>query len=263
MPGAAPREVKFFDGPLPPSCDSSELRVTTVSGTSTFPVGGDQLIWPTSWDSFTVIKYNAPLSANVLIAGWGRGSERFEDREVRELEHTVVLLPGQTPSLACAGGEKRVIATETRGYVQLSGLTGLPCGEAVSGSLTYCSSEHCNDPTYDSYMLHGTLDGDMKRFVTGDKSFEEPLLALTLGHSVLVGRTSRTAGGELQLEEGAFLDNVTGKLYCVGSLSGSLDEGAVGQVTFSDFRRALPCPETTAGPKIEGCAPLAQAPEED
>lgn len=256
------RPVEYFEGELPEPCETSELRITSGQTRTVFDTGyREQLIWTTSWDSFYIRTHTLPLSEGGLIAGWGEGGARFEDGETRSLDKTLVLLPQAPARLYCAGGNRRVIASGGKGYVTLTGLSGLGCGESVEGSLTYCSSAYCNDETYDSYMLHGSLDGRDMRLVTGEKDYRDSLINFSIGYSFLVASTTLAPSGELGLEKGAFLDLVTGELYCMGTLHGTLEDGAIGQVTFSDFRRALPCEADPDGPRAEACFERDQSPE--
>lgn len=253
------RPVVHFEGTLPESCDTSELRITYGGTREVFDIAHhEQLIWKTSWDSSYIGAQTLPVADGGLLAGWAEGSASFEEGEVRSLDRTLVLLPRAPAQLYCAGGDSQVIASAGKGYVILTDLSALACGDKVEGSLTYCSS--CDDPTYDSYMLHGRLEARELRLVTGEKDYRDSLIVLRIGHSFLVATTTRGDSGGLAIEKGAFLDLATGELYCIGALEGMLEEGAIGEVTFSEFRRALACEPDPEGPQVEGCFERDQGP---
>ena len=249
---AAARMPTLLDATsLPEACTSSFYR-TTFDGVTTEldATYVDGPVWRTSWDSFRV--YAQALPTENLNGVWavGPSSEPFVDREFRTLDTTLIFASGRTPELLCAGGERRVVKSGDGAHVLLTDLGPLRCSdEPVTGELVYC------DDCYNGgAAIQGTLDGESILDRTGSRTSIGSLIYFRLGFSVLAARTRTTGDNQLALEAGAYL-SLSEKLYCIGAASGSLADGGIGTVTFTNFTRAEPCSASATAASIEICSP--------
>jgi hypothetical protein len=214
-----------------PVCETASLEVAGAGG-STENWASQQLLFPTSWQTFRGYAMRGPIDALTGIWTTGPISAPFEEREVRAVSSALIASAGQ---LRCAAGERRALRNGSYAALELQGLGALTCsGEVVPGELRYCHDCYLGD-----YALTGTLEGEAVREVTGSHERIGDTLFLQVGWGVLIAHFAPDASGE-RLRDGAYL-SFSNQVYCFDAASGDATDIGSADVTFSGFRRADPC----------------------
>lgn len=221
-----------------PTCEQPSLEVPGSASSDNW--ARDQLLFPTSWQTFRGYAMRGPLDAISGIWGTGGGSTPFLDREVRPLTSVLLAAGGE---LLCASGERRALRNGPYAALEATGLGPLTCsGNLVPGQLRYCHDCHHGDSA-----ITGELDGETVLEVTGSHARVGDTLFLQMGWGVLIAHFDSDSnndgdsapGGET-LRDGAYL-SFSNQVYCFDSATGDASSITNADVTFTGFRRADPC----------------------
>jgi hypothetical protein len=213
-----------------PTCEEATLGVAGSASTENW--SRDQLLFPTSWQTFRAYAMRGPIDAITGIWGTGLVSAPFVDREVRRLTSVLLAAEGE---LLCATGESRAVRNGAHAGVQVGDLGRLTCsGDIVPGQLRYC--HNCQQG---EHAITGELDGATVLEVTGSHVRVGDTLFLQMGWGVLIAHFNSDADGET-LRDGAYL-SFSNQVYCFESATGSASDIATADITFTGFRHADPC----------------------